>query len=298
MASEVSEIVDYREGRQNCLKRTFVSATDATRNKIRKAPPNLIETVQQQQGHHGKLVLFEHPSSHPFQVISEAAQKASLEVVLQRTGDSFELLIGGETLATSPAESEKKAKAVLGAKALDVLKESCFTVVVKSQLEGESMRKSDTEKVAEKKVDLVANESKGAKMMRMMGWTGKGLGKNADGIEEPIEATENISRLGLDLGTDLGYKILREKVTRMLEDYINNFATHNIVFSNEFSNEERRIVHGIAQKLKLKSKSYGKDPNRQLVVSRKLSSWELVEHLLKNNCTTPNYELIKPRKIS
>lgn len=72
---------------------------------------------------------------------------------------------------------------------------------------------------------------------------GQGLGKKEDGIQNPIEVTENVNRLGLDLGHG-NMKILRDKITQRLEDYILKGCSHNLVFSNEFSNEERRIIHG------------------------------------------------------
>lgn len=53
LTNQVSEIINYRQGRRDHLKRTFVSATDATRSKllrtdlqILKKPMNFIQETQ------------------------------------------------------------------------------------------------------------------------------------------------------------------------------------------------------------------------------------------------------------
>lgn len=199
------------------------------------------------------------------------------------------------------APNEKKAKELLGAPALKILQETCFTISVKSQLIGENINKDKMKNTNEKQESSLAlsSENKGAKMMRLMGWTGQGLGKNQDGIEKPIEATRNISRMGLRLDQNNDIKTIRKVINKVLEDYINdnNGEIYNLVFSNEYSNEERAVIHSVAQKLNLKSKSYGKKDDRQLVVSRKFTPYELVTELLANGGENANYKLILPTKI-
>lgn len=52
----------------------------------------------------------------------------------------------------------------------------------------------------------------------------------------------------------------------------------------------------VAKQFSLKSKSYGKDNNRHLVVSRKSEPWEIVEALKKQSGSSDKYELLYPTK--
>lgn len=122
LSNEVSAIIDYRKGRKSFLKRTFVSASDASRSKCLKTdldiprntvlnkgsivtPPikslashslsnlseanfKLIDKVRSQNGIRGKLVIYiHHNDSSPFHVVSQAALKAKLSFDMQRTGN-------------------------------------------------------------------------------------------------------------------------------------------------------------------------------------------------------------------
>lgn len=53
----------------------------------------------------------------------------------------------------------------------------------------------------------------------------------------------------------------------------------------------------MAQKLDLKSKSYGKNENRQLVVSKKMDPWTLVAQLLSSGGENVNYKITLPAEI-
>jgi hypothetical protein len=50
----------------------------------------------------------------------------------------------------------------------------------------------------------------------------------------------------------------------------------------------------IATRFKLKTKSYGKDEDRHLVVFKRRDMWQTVEQLLRSGGSTERYDLIKP----
>lgn len=50
----------------------------------------------------------------------------------------------------------------------------------------------------------------------------------------------------------------------------------------------------IAQRFGLKSISYGKDENRQLVVCRKKTPWQIVQEVQDAGGSTDKYDLIPP----
>ena len=50
----------------------------------------------------------------------------------------------------------------------------------------------------------------------------------------------------------------------------------------------------IATRFKLKTKSYGRNENRHLVISKKKDMWQMLEQLLRSGGSTERYDLIKP----
>jgi hypothetical protein len=50
----------------------------------------------------------------------------------------------------------------------------------------------------------------------------------------------------------------------------------------------------IAKRLKLKTRSYGKGANRQVVVFKKRDMWQTLEQLLRSGGSTERYDLVKP----
>lgn len=52
----------------------------------------------------------------------------------------------------------------------------------------------------------------------------------------------------------------------------------------------------IANRFGLKSVSYGKDADRQLVISRKKTPWEIVEEVKQAGGSTDKYDLVLPEQ--
>ncbi|KAK3890827.1 hypothetical protein Pcinc_005252 [Petrolisthes cinctipes] len=190
--------------------------------------------------------------------------------------------------------------------------------------------------------------SLGNKLLRMMGWTGGGLGKEGKGITEPIRPVQIFGRDGLGhearvksnttaapgipndgvgrgmygggggalipgrggalipgggggLGVSGGVPTatsvhFQKKIKAVIQEFINNPVAEDISFSNEFTSDQRKMIHQLAQKRQLKSRSYGVAPNRYLVVSRKFSPKQLLQTLLRNG-PTDKYEVIPPTTL-
>ena len=67
------------------------------------------------------------------------------------------------------------------------------------------------------------------------------------------------------------------------------------MFSRGFTNDERKEIHNIARRCGLKSKSAGKEHNRQLMVWRKRGSiLQLIQHMIESGGETDLYRLIPP----
>lgn len=89
-------------------------------------------------------------------------------------------------------------------------------------------------------------DNKGFKMMKMLGWTGGALGISGNGIEQPISVEMKIDRSGLGLSTDLpnskklNYDFFVDYLTKYKTD---ESITYDLVFSKDFSKEERKTLH-------------------------------------------------------
>ncbi|GLV43098.1 uncharacterized protein CBL_14224 [Carabus blaptoides fortunei] len=221
--------------------------------------------------------------------------KAGLTIKIIGTGEvknllrEYALTIDSESIELCYAENEKKAREQLGPKVLDLLKQYCFTIVTKNKYDGEQIEKQQST-IPES--STLPENNIGTKMMKSMGWCGQGLGKNRSGIQNPIEIQENVNRLGL--GGSKNCKNMIAQINKYLETYIQMQHTHSLVFSPDFTNDERKFIHEAARRLNLQSKSHGKGTNRQLTVQRKLSAWKIVEDLLAVGGSTSKYDLIKP----
>lgn len=80
--------------------------------------------------------------------------------------------------------------------------------------------------------------------MKLMGWKGGGLGSKEQGIEEPITPTLQVQRQGLGAGKhDSDFKTFRKKVADYVKNWINSDSDQDLVFSSEFSIEERKLIH-------------------------------------------------------
>ncbi|EFX86603.1 hypothetical protein DAPPUDRAFT_222018 [Daphnia pulex] len=136
------------------------------------------------------------------------------------------------------------------------------------------------------------------RMMKMMGWTeGTGLGLQKQGIVEPIKSDVVVGRKGI--GYDDGSRNAEpfaKSIRRYLQNYKNSASVHNIVFSSEFSSEERKFIHDVARKMGMLSSSIGKEPKRQLTVRRSPCKprplIELLNRLIESKQSDPLFSRI------
>ncbi|KAJ8014782.1 hypothetical protein DPEC_G00019320 [Dallia pectoralis] len=141
----------------------------------------------------------------------------------------------------------------------------------------------------------IREDNIGNQLLRKMGWKGGGLGREGEGISEPIKVKEQFSREGLGMDMD---KSGNQLTKRNIEDIIRNYATSgrqdDLRFSTELNNDERKQIHQISQKYGLRSKSYGQGRLRFLIVSRKVHKDLLIGQLLQEG-QVGRYELVKPQ---
>ncbi|CAK9828593.1 NF-kappa-B-repressing factor [Anthophora retusa] len=143
--------------------------------------------------------------------------------------------------------------------------------------------------------DCISDDNIGKKLMKLMGWTGGGLGKSQQGIVEPITLKQQISREGLGLKSNsCNMTDLKIKAKDIMRKYLSGDMQNDLVFSADFTSEERAAIHQVARQLGLKSHSYGPKNQRTLVISRKINVRDLVEELKNLGGVTSKYQLIEP----
>ncbi|CAF3336866.1 unnamed protein product [Rotaria sp. Silwood1] len=137
-----------------------------------------------------------------------------------------------------------------------------------------------------------SKEDMGSKLLKKMGWVGGGIGKDLQGIAEPIQIEDLQGRKGLGSNNLFPNQIFIKNLRRILEEFIaTNDDDGELQFANEFNSEERKSIHKEAMKLHLTSNSYGRDGERRIRVTQKRNVDQLVDHLLTHGGETARYEL-------
>ncbi|NWI18883.1 NKRF factor, partial [Crypturellus soui] len=247
------------------------------------------------------LVVYEN-SSNPVCTLNDTAQfnKMTVEYVFERmTGMRWKckVLLENEFIAEAVGV-KKSVKHEAAEEAVKILKKTQPTVVnnlkkgtiedviSRNEIRGRSAEEAFKQKIKE---DNIGNQ-----ILRKMGWTGGGLGKDGEGIREPISVKEQFKREGLGLDVERVNKIAKRDIEQIIRNYARSESHIDLTFSTDLTNDERKQIHQIAQKYGLKSKSHGQGHDRYLVVSRKRRKEDLLDQL-KQEGQVGHYELIMPQ---
>lgn len=247
------------------------------------------------------LVVYEN-SSNPVCTLNDTAQfnKMTVEYVFERmTGMRWKckVLLENEFIAEAVGV-KKSVKHEAAEEAVKILKKTQPTVVnnlkkgaiedviSRNEIRGRSAEDALKQKIKE---DNIGNQ-----ILRKMGWTGGGLGKDGEGIREPISVKEQFKREGLGLDVERVNRIAKRDIEQIIRNYAHSDSHVDLTFSRELTNDERKQIHQIAQKYGLKSKSHGTGHDRFLVVSRKRRKEDLLDQL-KQEGHVGHYELIMPQ---
>lgn len=194
---------------------------------------------------------------------------------------------------------KKLVKHIAANEALATLRQT--QAVVKSNLrkEGHSDAISRSQILARSGEETTKQEIKedniGNQLLRKMGWKGGGLGRDGEGIAEPIRIKEQFSREGLGMDMDKsGHQLDKRDIEGVIRNYAVSERQDDLRFSTDLTNDERKQIHQISQKYGLRSKSYGQGRQRFLIVSRRVKTDQLIGQLLQEG-QVGRYELIKPQ---
>ncbi|XP_012280206.1 NF-kappa-B-repressing factor [Orussus abietinus] len=322
---------DYREKQKTKLQRTFVKASDVANAKVKglRQPPTSQEKPNSQPRRHknsslstvtcindipnkrlkldtqnlpyGDIVLIEHPGDAPQSIVANAvnASGGNLQWKFERTENNCicNIFIDTTFLTKGLGINQKAAKKEAGEKALLELRKYYYTIQItkaareecSTAISGPALRDD------KKKNDSLPCDNIGQKLMKLMGWSGGGLGKTQQGITEPITVQQQMSRKGLGLNVQCSnMDVLKRKCKEIFTQYISGDMTSDLVFATDFTNEERALIHRVARQMGVKSHSYGPKDQRMLIVSRKVKPRELVEELKNLGGSTKKYVLVEP----
>ncbi|KAK3107724.1 hypothetical protein FSP39_020872 [Pinctada imbricata] len=185
--------------------------------------------------------------------------------------------------------SKTNAKTVASERALDRLRQTCWTIRVKQAV--------DSDETGIDREEVMGELQK--QTLRKMGWTGGGVGAEGNkGKAEPVAvsmaAHTVIRREGLGLSSNQTMVDFKKKVKEVIENYAKSEKQEDLAFAPCFSKEERAFIHQQCMRLNLKSQSRGTGNERYLTVSRKRTSSQLFDHLMQEGGSTSKYELVPP----
>lgn len=246
------------------------------------------------------IVLFEYPNDNPQSIVARIANSnnnINVEWKFNNIGENVKCIIlcNKKNIGQGVGQNQKASKKEASIVALEELKKHYYTIKVTKNLTPTVPDGNLGLKNQPVTDDSLKGDNIGSKMMKLMGWSGGGLGKQSQGITEPVSLQQHISREGLGLKSGMfNMGQFKKKCHEVLQNYLRGDTSLDLVFSPSFSNEERAIIHQVAQQIGLKSQSYGPKSQRTLTISRKIHPMELVHELLELGGVTEKYELVKP----
>ncbi|KAH8265452.1 hypothetical protein KR038_008231, partial [Drosophila bunnanda] len=315
MSKEIAE--EFRKKRALRLKRTFVSASDAAEQRAkgrRGAAKNqqraadspkdssnrfnrerlcfgVGEPIDLFQGlHFGPLILYLAGGRSCLRnscIVNNITyeERSSLEHPSTDTTKYAEILVNEEVVASGEGENLKVAKMAAFQQALLLLQSHCYSIKLNATRETIKVEKSkngvninvtkeSADSLGDPKLDA---SNKGYRMMRMMGWTGGGLGRQKQGREEPVGYLLKSNRNGLGSINPQG-KL--GDYLKLIKNYKNSDDMRDMQFEPTFSKEERAAFHQMASRLGLRSSSYGTGETRRLMITKKVSYSTILKEVL------------------
>lgn len=179
-------------------------------------------------------------------------------------------MIDQKCITAGKGKTKKEAKRKAAYEAYVILKQT-QPIIFKDEINHDdvsTVEKGQLVKASYINAEKISDNNMGNKLLRKMGWTGNGgVGKYEHGRSEPVFVDGVESRRGI--GHEFEYRSVRKSsVEEALLTFIRDQDRNEIKFSSELSKEDRALVHRLSQKYHLKHRSFGKNEQRYLLVSK------------------------------
>ncbi|XP_030371126.1 uncharacterized protein LOC115621576 [Scaptodrosophila lebanonensis] len=318
LSKDIAE--EFRATRAQRLKRTFVSASNAAEQRAkgrrnanreentaplssRRSEDNASGFIRHVFGdgksinlfedlRFGTLVLYLTDGRQCLRSSCLACKISYAERMVKDPEDGSniaEVLINDEVIAQSKG-SQKEAKLAAYRQALLLLQTHCYNIKLNAARDTIKVEKTNNGiniNVTKESADSLGIETKldasnkGYRMMRLMGWTGGGLGRLKQGREEPVGYLFKTNRSGLGASNQ---QSTNAQFRTLIENYANSDDIRDMQFEPTFSKEERAKFHEMASHYGLRSASYGAGESRRLLITKKFTYTHILnEVLIKRN---------------
>ena len=168
-------------------------------------------------------------------------KNGKLDIKYDNDNIKYLYLYNDQIIAEAVAESKKEAKKAVDENLIKTLKDNCYTIRSKVKFySGEEVITKTNNKVVEQKTNQIKEDNLGFKLLAKLGWKGGSLGPNGTGIIDPINLEIKIGKNGL--GSELN-QFDKKYFRNLLQNFKQNQVEYDLIFSPEFSKEERAEVH-------------------------------------------------------
>ncbi|XP_072937588.1 uncharacterized protein [Epargyreus clarus] len=248
---------------------------------------------------YGKFVLVIRPWIDVASNIMNSCISCKLLATQSYEDGVFTLTVNGKELARAEGTPKGAAKDSAYKIAWNYLRRNTVSLMLKEQwISQNDSRISMSDMSGKNEFGKPIEDSVALKMMKLMGWKGGGLGAESQGIAEPIKPNfRMVSRAGL--GHEGGGLFALRRAGLALMKRRGDDLDADLVFTAEFTTEERAVLHHCAQQCGLLSKSYGgKGPDRFLVVTNKVHPFTLVRAVVQQGGDTLKYQVFIPAALA
>jgi len=252
------------------------------------------------------LVTLEYvPDDPAYGILQRSASfcKIPMQIKYNNGTKNYQIWIADCFICEETGNKESEAKLRACDMALDILSEYCYKISLKNRFTSDGAHVDiidvqDNTTVGKNQGKL-GDSNVGHKLLSMMGWSGGGLGREGAGIADPITAVSIFGKQGLGYtDSQLGAgKVFKQKIEKIIKEYMGTSGSNDLVFTTGFDNEQRAEMHKLARRYGLKSKSFGKGDDRHLTISKKFDPKTLLEELIYNGGETEKYILKPPNNL-
>lgn len=193
------------------------------------------------------VIYFEMPGNDPNgslnKTISIMRKVGRLEMKYDADEKKFFYIFNSQIVAEGVGDTKKAAKKSSDDDLVATLKANCFTIKSKCAFYSpeDVIQPKSQNADAPAATNKLQEDNIGFKMLKMLGWSGGSLGAKSNGIIDPVNLEIKIGRKGF--GSECTDQFDEKHIRNLLKSYKNNQVEYDLVFSNEFTKEERARIH-------------------------------------------------------